>query len=214
MSIVDPTHNLADALGKLGNVALERIRMNPAPGTATPGDVGAIRASEKRLYELVDGILVEKAVGFRESLVAVFIASLLRDHITKENLGLVVGADGMMRLFDDTVRIPDVAYIAWERLPEGRVPEAPIPQLAPTIAVEVLSSSNTTAEMDRKRDEYFRSGVCEVWEIDIRDRTAIVYGDGGDSRDVLDEQGSIQSRSLAGFELPLAKVFAELDRHE
>jgi hypothetical protein len=39
--------------------------MRPAPGTATAEDVARIRDQEKRLYELVDGILVEKAMGFQ-----------------------------------------------------------------------------------------------------------------------------------------------------
>ena len=214
MSIVNPTNNLADALEKLGNVSLQRIRMIPAPGTATPDDVEEIRAREKRLFELVDGILVEKTVGFRESLVATFIARVLGEFVSDFNLGLVVGADGMMRLFDNTVRISDVAYVSWDRLPNGRVPEVPVPALAPSIAVEVLSQSNTVAEMSRKREEYFSAGVRQVWEIDIRDRIATIYID-PETHEVINEQGKIRcDELLPGFELDLARVFAELDRHQ
>ena len=54
------------------------------------------------------------------------------------------------------VRIPDVAFISWGRLPNRRVPTEPIPDLAPDLAVEVLSVGNTPGEMARKRQGLFR----------------------------------------------------------
>ena len=211
MSIVDPSLTLAQTLERLGNVPTERIRMKPALGTARPTDVEAIRAKEQRLFELVDGILVEKTVGFRESLIALFIASRLREFATQYDLGLVVGADGMMRLFGNTVRIPDAAFIAWDRLPDRRVPDGPVPELVPTIAVEVLSSSNTAGEMDRKRREYCDAGVEQVWEVDLEQRTIAVYE--GSNQTVLTAEETLRCGQLPGFGLHVAEVFAELDRH-
>ena len=72
----------------------------------------------------------------------------------------------MVWLFRGLVRIPDVAFTSWERLPGRRVPPEPIPELAPDLAVEVLSQSNTEAEMTRKRGEYFAAGVRLVWLVD------------------------------------------------
>ena len=56
---------VADLLESLGDIPPERVRMRPLPGTATEDDVIAILAREKRLCELVDGVLVEKADGIR-----------------------------------------------------------------------------------------------------------------------------------------------------
>jgi tRNA A37 methylthiotransferase MiaB len=53
---------VADLLESLGDIPPERIRMRPLPGTATEDDVLAVHASEKRLCELVDGVLVEKPI--------------------------------------------------------------------------------------------------------------------------------------------------------
>ncbi len=50
---------------------------------------------------------------------------------------------GMMRLMAGLVRIPDVAFISWTRLPHQCVPTEPVPDLAPDLAVEVLSAGNT-----------------------------------------------------------------------
>ncbi|MEZ6080347.1 MAG: Uma2 family endonuclease [Pirellulaceae bacterium] len=77
------------------------------------------------------------------------------------NLGLVTGPDGFMRILKTQVRGPDVAFVSWQRLPEGKVPDA-APEIVPDIAIEVLSEGNTYAEMSRKRREYFHAGVRQV----------------------------------------------------
>jgi len=53
---------LADVLQKLGGISPKRIRVRPALGTATEKDVINIRDRERRLFELVDGVLVEKVL--------------------------------------------------------------------------------------------------------------------------------------------------------
>jgi Uma2 family endonuclease len=142
----------------------------------------------------------------------VAIARYLYEFVTPRNLGLVTGEGGMMRLFAGLVRIPDVAFISWARLPGGKVPDAPIPRLAPDLAVEVLSRSNTPSEMRGKREEYFEAGVALVWMVDPEERRVTVYTSPEDSvaygtSDVLDG-GTV----LPGFSLPLGDLFAELDR--
>src|SRR5215475_9717656 len=108
---------LADLLEHLGGISPNRVRFRPAPGTATEKDVLAIHDREGRLYELVDGVLVEKAVGLRESLLAIVLSTILWNFVQLRNLGLVTGEAGMMRLMAGLVRIPDVAFISWTRLP-------------------------------------------------------------------------------------------------
>ncbi len=207
-----PVGTLAELVERLGDVPLERIRSFPYPGTATEEDVVRIERQENRLCELVAGALVEKAMGFRESLLAVAIASALREFVTRRNLGLVTGEGGMMRLFAGVVRIPDVAYVAWSRLPDGVVPDNPIPRLAPNLAIEVLSRSNTAAEMRTKRVEYFEAGVDLVWIVDPDQRRVTVYnapepGRSYGAGDTLDG-----APVLPGFTLELKQLFAELDR--
>ncbi len=138
---------LGDLLKQLGDIPPERVRLKPAPGTATERDVIDIHRREKRLCELVDGVLVEKAMGFKESIIAGAILAALRAFVVPRNLGVVAGADGTIRLFPGLVRIPDVAFASWQRLPDGRVPDEPIPSVVPELAVEVVSKSNTPAEM-------------------------------------------------------------------
>lgn len=202
---------LADLLEHLGGISPKRIRFRPAPGTATEKDVLAIHDREGRLYELVDEVLVEKAMGLRESLLAIALAAILRNFVRPRNLGLITGEAGMMRLIAGLVRIPDVAFISWRRLPNRRVPTEPIPDLAPDLAVEVLSAGNTPGEMARKRQEYFSAGVQIVWQVDPNTRTVEVFT-APDQSTVLHEAQTLEGGTvLPGLTLPLQELFGELD---
>ena len=64
-----PKHS-QDLIERLGNIPLSRVLMDPSPGHATEADVIEAERRYHRLYELVDGVLVEKGMGFRESLLA------------------------------------------------------------------------------------------------------------------------------------------------
>jgi Uma2 family endonuclease len=202
---------VADLLDRLGGVPPERVRLVPTPGSATEADVVEIEARENRLCELVDGVLVEKAMGFRESMIAVAIAAALRAFVVPRKLGVVVGADGMMRLWPGLVRLPDVAFVSRGRLPGGVVPKAPIAPVAPDLAVEVLSPGNTAAEMKRKHREYFKAGVQLVWQIDLESRTADVYSAPKQFVTIPRDGALDGGHVLPGFTLALEPLFAELD---
>ena len=216
MSVVPspaPIRTLADLMKRLGWVPLDRIRFHPAPGTATVQDVIDIQAQEDRLCELVEGVLVEKVMGYTEALLAAWITTPLNNFVQPRNLGLVTGADGTVELMPDLVRIPDVAFTSWDRMPGRRRPTQPVPRLVPDLAVEVLSRSNTPGEMDTKRDEYFTAGVSVVWEIDPVARTVTVYTSRTQSQTLHVGDALDGAPVLPGFALPLAQFFDELDRH-
>src|SRR6267154_6789969 len=88
---------LGDLLDRLGGISPDRVLCEPPPGQATEIDVTRAETQEGRLCELVDGTLVEKAMGFNESLLAGALISLLRAFVIPRNLGLVSGEAGMMR---------------------------------------------------------------------------------------------------------------------
>jgi Uma2 family endonuclease len=171
-----------------------------------------VERREGVLCELVEGVLLEKTVGYTESVLAVVLGSLLNAFVSPRNLGLVTGADGTMELSADLVRIPDVAFTNWDRLPGRRYPAAPIPRLVPNLAVEVLSRSNTPGEMAAKRQDYFTAGVEVVWEIDPRARTVVVYTSPTASTTLTAADMLDGGTVLPGFTLPLQQLFAELDR--
>jgi Uma2 family endonuclease len=209
---VAPIKTLADLLEQLGGIAPDRVRFHRFPGTATEQDVLDIHAREGRVCELVQGVLVEKPMGLRESCLACALIELLRHFVTTRNLGLVTGEAGLVPLAPGLVRAPDVAFISWDRLPQRRMPTESIPALVPDLAVEVLSASNTAKEMDRKRGEYFAAGVRLVWLVDPETRSVSVYTAPAQAT-VLDEGQTLEGGPvLPGFTLPLRVLFAELDR--
>jgi Uma2 family endonuclease len=205
--------NFADLLADLGNIPSDRIRLDPKPGTATLEDLIRVNRSSGRC-ELIDGTLVEKAMGWRESLLASVLIRLLGQFALERNLGLVTGPDGFMRILRSQVRGPDVAFVSWDRLPGGRVPEDAVPEIVPDLAIEVLSEGNTRAEMSRKRREYFHAGVRQVWMVDLNERTVAVYTDINKVQ-ILEETETISGGDvLPGMVISLAEVFGELDRQQ
>ncbi len=201
----------ADLIEHFGPIPLWRVRMVPPPGTATEQDVLDIYAREKRLCELIDGVLVEKTAGVRESYLAVIIGSSIGKFSYKHDLGFALGADGAARLKPGLIRIPDVSFVPWNRHPDRRIPDLPFVPFAPDLAVEILSPGNTDREMDRKLKDYFGAGVRLVWYVDPVKRTAEVFTAVGQSI-VLKKGDTLHGGEvLPGFVLPLTTLFAGLE---
>jgi Uma2 family endonuclease len=206
-SIFPSTWSVGDLLNHLGGIPPERVRLDPQPGTATEQHVTKFNDHEDRLYELVDGVLVEKVLGLQKSYVGVEIGSELGTFVEQHDLGIIVGAGGTMRLRPGLVRMADVAFISWERLPGKRVPAESIPDLAPDLAVEVLSDGNTKQEMERRFKDYFLAGVRLVWYVDLRTRTAEVYTSPDQGVTITGGQSLDGGDVLPGFRLRLRSVF-------
>jgi Uma2 family endonuclease len=166
---------VAELYRRFGPIPFERIRQDPPPGCGTVEDVDRLNNHEGRHYELVDGILVEKTLGFEESIIAMNIGTRLSTFDYSQGRGLVAGADGTIQLEIDLVRIPDVSFFSWDRFPGGEMPDEAVPMVVPDLAVEVLSRSNTRKEMEDKFKEYFEKGVRLVWFVRPKMRVVDVY---------------------------------------
>ena len=156
---------LADIIHRLGDVPLDRILFCPFPGSATDQDAIECEAKTGLLCELVDGVLVEKAVGYYEDRLGTLLIHFLEMFIGEIGPGFVLGAAGMIRTDAVQMRMPDVAYFSWEHFPGRLLPAVQILDMRPDIAVEILSPKNTRAEMERKRREYFGGGTKLVWQV-------------------------------------------------
>ena len=203
-----PPETLAELMDRLGNVPLDRIRLHPLPGTATVEDVLRLCDREpKRLCELIDGVLVEKVMGHQESRLAARLIQALENYLDEHDIGIVSGADGPHQILDDQVRFPDVAFIGYERIPEGADPGTPVPEWIPTLAVEVISKRNTKAEMARKLRDYFEAGVELVWYVDPPTRSVRVYRS-PDTFVTLTDADSLDGENvLPGFHVSICEWF-------
>lgn len=202
---------LADVIDGLGGIPLDRILWTPLPGTATIDDaVRLIDGDDKRLVELFDGILVEKPMGLQESFLAGWLVTCLNQFVVPRRLGLVGSPDSLLRLLGQQGRLPDVSFFPWASLPAGGS-RARVGTVAPALAVEVLSPSNTRGEMDRKRREYFAAGTLLVWMVDPRTETVAVFTDPTTSTTLTTADTLDGGSVLPGFALPVAELFAYLD---
>jgi Uma2 family endonuclease len=197
----------ADLQLQLGGIPLERIRLVPPPGMATDDDAMDVKDREGRTCEVIDGVLVEKAMGVFESRLAIVLAYFIERYLDGHDLGIVLGADGLVRISATRSRAPDVSFVNWSKLPNRKFPVAPVPNLVPDLAVEVLSRGNTRAEMEAKLDEYFAAGVRAVWIIDPRRESAEVYAS-RDSSVTIGIDGTLTAADLLpGFEVSMRELF-------
>jgi len=204
-------YTVADLHAQLGGVPLERIRMIPPPGTATENDLLAANDRTEYLCELISGTLVEKPMGAPEAILAAAVIIALGNFVKPRKLGVVMAPDALLRVLPDQVRLPDVCFISWNRFPERKLPSGQVWRIAPDLAVEILSPSNSAGEMERKLRDYFTAGVRLVWYIDPQTRTARAYT-AVDQKTELTASDTLSGGDvLPGFELSLAELFAEID---
>jgi Uma2 family endonuclease len=201
-----------DLLERLGGISPRRVLMVPPPGTATEADLVRLMPKTDRLFELVDGALVEKVMGWLEGCLAFRVGRLIGNFAEEHDLGEGAGADAASRILPGLVRIPDFAFFCWARLPGRVLPGEPIPDLVPDLAVEVLSQGHTPAEMKRKLKEYFLAGVRLVWFVDPGPRTVQVFT-APDAGTVFTEEQTLDGGDvLPGFRLAVRDVFARVGR--
>jgi Uma2 family endonuclease len=199
-----------ELLRQLGGIPASRVRLTPAPGTATLRDLIRFQKKDGRIYELVDGTLVAKPVAFSESNIALLLGTALQNFLAERNLGVATGEQGLMKLMPGLARGPDVSFVSWNQLPGHHVPRDPVPGLYPDLAVEVLSKGNTRGEMARKRKEYFLAGTRLVWQVNPRKRTVDVYT-APDRFATLGETDTLDGGDvLPGFTLPVRALFVNL----
>ena len=156
-------------------------------------------------YELVDGQIRVSPAGFRHGQVCMCLATLLGPFIKERQLGYLFDSSTGFRLPGGNVRLPDVAFVAKGRLADERVPEG-FGDLAPDLAVEVLSPSDRPRDIGDKVGEYLQAGVPLVWVIDPIRRTAAVYKSLTDVRILGSEDFLDGEDVLPGFRCRLADV--------
>ena len=144
-------------------------------------------------YELIEGVLNEMSpAGAAHGFVALNAAVMLQQFVQSRGLGAAFAAEtGFVLSTDpDTVRAPDAAFVAAERLPTGNLPAGYL-RLAPDLGVEVVSPSDTASELHGKVCTWLDAGCRLVWVVYPVTQSVTVYRSREDvrvlgERDVLD----------------------------
>lgn len=160
--------------------------------------------------ELIDGVLIEMPPanlehGYTESNAG----TLLSNHVRANRLGWVLTGDPgfILRRNPDTVRAPDVAFIRAGRFPAGRLPRRGFAEIAPDLVVEVISPSDTPAEVQAKVRDWIEAGVRMVWLMYPEQRTVHVIRS-LQERLILDDSAVLDGGDMVpGFSCRVAELF-------
>lgn len=176
----------------------------------TANDLLHMPDKEKR-YELIHGELITMSpTGEPHGALSLALGALIWNHVRTNRLGRVYGAETgfVISTNPDTILAPDAAFISTERARPMSQNFAPV---APDLAVEIVSPSNTAKEMNEKVSLYFQAGTQQVWIVYPETQTLHLY-DSATSVTILTRKDTLDGgRLLPNFKLPLEELFTVLD---
>lgn len=162
--------------------------------------------------ELVRGELrLTPSPGPRHGVVVANLAFLLGQHVRTTGSGRVL-SESCYELVQlpRTVRAPDMSFVRTERLPVGGLGKGQL-KIAPDLAVEILSPSETASRLDEKLEDYAVSRVPLVWVIDPERRSVRVIAIDAPVRWLREGDTLDGGSTIPGFECPVSDLFAGLD---
>ena len=160
-------------------------------------------------YELVRGELRRSMpAGYGHGKVAARIGRLVGNHVEQHELGdvLAAGTGFVIERGPDTVRAPDASFVSAARLPADAV--WGFGELAPDLAVEVLSPSDTATEVLDKVLQWLEAGVRLVWVLDPRRRTVSVHTPDRHVRVLIEGEVLDGGDVLPDFRVEVSALFA------
>lgn len=161
-----------------------------------------------RRYELVRGELIEMtSPGGQHGRIASRLDRRLGQFVETNALGeVMVEAGFCLECSPDTVRGPDVSFLAADRVPPEGLPAGFIAG-APDLAVEIVSPNDTAAKVQAKAQDYLTHGTWLVWVVEPETRTVLVYRPDG-SAQLLGADDSLEGEDVVpGFVLPVRELF-------
>lgn len=164
---------------------------------ALPENVG-------RLFERIDGEIIEKMPTQLHGLIAGLITTFLNLFVLKNPLGWVM-VEARYRLPDDPDNdyIPDVSFVS--KAKGGLTEKGPAPYM-PDLAVEIKSPDESLPDMRKKAAYYLANGSRLVWLVYTEKRLVIVLT--ANSEDILNEDDTLDGGNvLPGFTLPVRDIF-------
>jgi Uma2 family endonuclease len=160
-------------------------------------------------YELIRGEMrMMSPAGGRHGRVAHNLGLILGSHVRQAGLGVVFAAETgfLLQRDPDTVRAPDVAFVSHQslRAVEDEVGYLP---LAPDLAAEVISPSDTFSEVEEKALAWLAAGTRIVMLVDPANHTVHVYR-APDQMVVLDETAELDASDVVpGWRFSVIELF-------
>jgi Uma2 family endonuclease len=180
-------------------------------GPNARADEAAASVHDDVLYEVVDGRVVEKTAGAFELEIAAILHQHLGMFVSARRIGrAVIEMTFRIDQTRDLQRRPDVAFVSHARWPVGRrAPDVTVWDIAPDLAVEVVSKTNAADDVQQKTHDYFKAGVTRVWVIYPRQQEVYVYSSPTEVQILQLGQELDGGDLIPGFRLPLAALFQD-----
>ncbi len=124
-------------------------------------------------YEIVDGEKEVKMAGARHGRIGARLIGRLENYLDKNPIGGVYLSNTTFQIGSNE-RMPDVSFVSVTRFPEEGEPSGKW-EIAPDLAVEVISPTDVWDKVNRKIGEYFAAGVRQVWLVSQPLKQVLVY---------------------------------------
>jgi Uma2 family endonuclease len=180
------------------------------PVLVTAAELLALPDDEWR-YELVEGRLVRMSpTGDRHNRTTGRLFRAVDGFVTPRGLGEVYPQDSGFLVSEtgepDTVLAPDLAFVRAEKVPQPSVEG--YPRIAPDVVAEVISPSQTLAQLRQKAETWLACGVRQVWIVVPEARTIEVWSAARPPITLGDGDTLTGEDALAGFMVAVAELFA------
>jgi Uma2 family endonuclease len=183
------------------------ILENPVlPKSMTAEEFFQIRGIDRA--ELVNGKMVEVSpVGFEHGDYVAELIFFLQSFVRRAKIGSIVTETGFkLRSNPDVVRAPDVAFIETASVPSPAQRKKFVDG-SPTLAIEIVSSSEAWGDVEEKVNQYLEAGTVEVWIVEPEHQTLTIRTP--DEAPQVLRRGDVLrcEKVLPGFELNLLEFF-------
>jgi len=159
-------------------------------------------------YELVKGELIERSfLGAKQGVISARIGVRLGNFVEKQKLGVVCSGSGFILARNpDMVRGADASFVSNARISKQVQPKG-YWELAPDLAVEVISPNDPASEVQSKVLEYLDAGTRLVWVIDPESKTISVYRSLSNVRVLTNKDTLDGADVLPGFSVAVKELF-------
>ena len=185
--------------------------MTTKPRLMTAEDLERLPEDHMR-HELVEGELrTVPPAGHTHGSVAMTFGAYLATYVREKRLGRVFAAETgfVLATNPDTVRAPDVAFVASERLALITRAEGFFPG-PPDLAVEVVSPGDLYSEVEEKVKSWLGSGARLVIVADPRTKTVKVHRGPNNIQTLTQEDTLDGGEVVPGWALPWDALFSTL----
>ena len=180
--------------------------------TTTLAEADVIEMTDDKtrpLYEVVDGVEVEKPMSMLSQMIGFKLAARVEFLLVSGEADGYIMTEPWVVCFDwapGNKRRPDVAYWRRDQYPEG-IPARGEATVPPAWVVEVLSPNELVSDLNARIADYFRAGTLLIWVADPANRTIRTEQADGTAHAYRADDQITAKPVVPGFSIRVAELF-------